>query len=200
MLALCFGLPLVGSVQAVFAGFPVAHVGDMSGLVLVVIELAQFALAAWFLHARGWRLAEFNLAPSWRLTLVGILLCVGGIMLHLMLFHLLGRHLAGADLLLEIAKAITLSVPVAVLLSVVNGMFEELFLTGYVIRVLSDAGGGVALGASALVRLVSHAYQGPIGAVSVLGFGVIVTLYYWRYRRLWPVVVAHVATDLLALV
>ena len=37
-----------------------------------------------------------------------------------------------------------------------------------------------------------------MGAISVLGFGLILSLYYVRTQRLWPIIVAHILADLLA--
>jgi membrane protease YdiL (CAAX protease family) len=44
-----------------------------------------------------------------------------------------------------------------------------------------------------------HLYQGPLGAILVLGFGVVVSLFYWRFRQVWPVMVAHMLADAAAL-
>jgi membrane protease YdiL (CAAX protease family) len=103
---------------------------------------------------------------------------------------------AGAD---AFANATALSFPVALLLSVVNGAYEELFLTRYLVDTLARYGASVALGVSALGRVTYHLYQGPLGAVSVWAFGLVVTVSYWRFGELRPVMSAHVLADLAAL-
>jgi len=89
---------------------------------------------------------------------------------------------------------------VVLLVSVVNGTFEEFFLTGYLLKVLRPAGASAALGVSALIRMTYHLYQGPLGALTVMAFGLLLTAFYWRYRLLWPVISAHIITDFVALV
>ena len=84
-------------------------------------------------------------------------------------------------------------------LSLLNGLYEETFLLGYLIRGFSAAGASFALGLNVLVRLLYHLYQGPMGAVSVVIFGLVVGYYYWRTRVLWPAVFAHMLADVLGL-
>jgi uncharacterized protein len=56
-----------------------------------------------------------------------------------------------------------------------------------------------AIGASSLVRIAYHFYQGPQSAVSTLIFGIVVTAFYWRFRRIWPVMVSHILADVVGL-
>ena len=57
-----------------------------------------------------------------------------------------------------------------------------------------------AIGVSALIRMTYHLYQGPLGAITVMTFGLLLTGFYWRYRTLWPVISAHIITDFAALI
>jgi membrane protease YdiL (CAAX protease family) len=45
-------------------------------------------------------------------------------------------------------------------------------------------------------RVLHHLYQGPLGAVWVLGFGLVMSLYYRRTRKLFNVVFAHALADI----
>ena len=47
--------------------------------------------------------------------------------------------------------------------------------------------------------MLYHIYQGPYGTLSVLAFGIIIGVYYWRTRALGAVVLTHVLADLIAL-
>ncbi len=49
--------------------------------------------------------------------------------------------------------------------------------------------------ASALFRATLHTYQGLDGALSILAVGVIFGFTYWRWRQLWPLIVAHALLD-----
>jgi membrane protease YdiL (CAAX protease family) len=44
-----------------------------------------------------------------------------------------------------------------------------------------------------------HTYQGLTAVVIVLSLGVVFALVYWRWGRLWPLVVAHAFFSLVAL-
>ncbi len=50
------------------------------------------------------------------------------------------------------------------------------------------------------VRCWNRERRRPAGPVGIASIGVVLTVYYYRSRRLWPVVVAHGLLDLLALV
>lgn len=77
-------------------------------------------------------------------------------------------------------------------LAIVNGAYEEVFLLGFLMRGLRRFGASNAIGVSLLVRLLHHMYQGPLGALSVLVFGGVLSIFYWRKGQLFPAVFAHV--------
>ena len=191
---------IVASAQSMFAGFPTPKLTDQAALGMVLFECIAFAIAAAVLYARGWRLDDlrFRITPS--RSIVGLVLFGITCVIHFAVWVLIGSTIGGTDVLLNFALATSLSLPVALILSVVNGMFEEFFLCRYLVEAFAKAGAAVALGVSALVRVMCHLYQGPVGAVSILGCGLILTLFYWRYRELWPVMFAHIAADFAAFV
>lgn len=83
--------------------------------------------------------------------------------------------------------------------SIVNAIFEELLWLGLGFVAFRRFGWAVAGGISVLLRLLVHAYQGPLALVTVLPVGIVFTLYYARTWRMWPVIVAHAFQDTLAL-
>ena len=86
------------------------------------------------------------------------------------------------------------------LVSVVNGIFEELFVAGYIITSLTARRGmWTAINVSVVVRLLYHLYQGPIGILTVVPMGLLYGYVYSRTRQLWPLIVAHVLLDLVAM-
>lgn len=187
------------SIQAVLSGFPTPRLSDHDALGLVLLEGLMFAAAVSILVARGWRTQDFLFRVTWLASFAGVLLFGALLIAHFAVWELLGSLLGGRDVLAEFARATTLSLPVALLLSVVNGAFEEFFLTRYLIEALAGAGASIALGVSALIRITYHLYQGPTGAVSILAIGLVLTSFYWRFREIWPVMLAHMIADLAAL-
>ena len=191
---------ILASIGAVLAGFPAPSLSDNDAINVVVFEAISFTVAATILWARGWKPRDFQLRISWWFSIVGVALWVVAYAADWIFSALVGNLVGGQNFVEQFAKSISLSLPVALLASIVNGAYEEFFMTRYLVDALSTHGAPVALGTSALVRLGCHLYQGPVGALSVIFIGVIFTLFYWRYREVWPVMIAHMLTDLIAFV
>jgi membrane protease YdiL (CAAX protease family) len=83
--------------------------------------------------------------------------------------------------------------------SCTNGFTEELVFRGYLIprfeRLLGSTARSVIC-TSVLFALL-HVYQGPAGTLFTLLFGVLTAVVFVRFRRIWPVVYAHAAADVL---
>lgn len=89
------------------------------------------------------------------------------------------------------------SLVVLVLVAIVNGAYEEVFLLGFLQRALQHFGPAIAVGAPLLVRILYHTYQGPIGVSSVFGYGLVVGgFFFWRAGAVFPVVFAHILADI----
>ncbi|TMG91207.1 MAG: CPBP family intramembrane metalloprotease [Betaproteobacteria bacterium] len=46
------------------------------------------------------------------------------------------------------------------------------------------------------LRVLYHLYQGPLGAIYIVVFGIVLAIYYLRTKQLWPGIFAHMFTDL----
>jgi uncharacterized protein len=201
-----FGLPVFASIMAL--GTP----GDSSSAVFnnaellatIIFEVVQLGFLTWFLRIRGWTLEKFGLSFSWRGTVAGVVLlaityglAVGAEYIAQIVF----------DYDLEAAAARApkvdpaLSMQLVFLVSVVNGIFEELFVAGYIITALvARRGMWMAINVSVVVRLLYHLYQGPVGIMTVVPMGLLYGYVYSRTRQLWPLMVAHVILDVVGLV
>lgn len=80
-----------------------------------------------------------------------------------------------------------------------NAVFEELLWLGLGFAAFQRLGTGLAAVLSAGLRLMVHAYQGPLALITIVPFAALFTVYYIWTRRLWPVIVAHALQDLLSL-
>jgi uncharacterized protein len=200
IIALFSGWFVFASIQAMLSGFPTPRLSDNEALGLILFELLMFCAAAAVLMSRGWQKDEFKCRVTWLLSFTAVLLFGATYLLHWGIWELFGGYLGGRDVLVAFAQNITLTFPVALALSVVNGAFEEFFLTRYLIDTFAPHGASVALGLSTLIRVLCHIYQGPTGAVSIFAFGLVLTLFYWRFGELWPVVLAHMLADFVAFI
>ena len=186
----------------VLAGFPR---GDGTGfstshaISLVLFETVAFCIAAVVLRWRGWQLQRFLFSVRWRDVLAAVVLLVAVEFADFVIWKAIGRRLDDGSILKEIVQPGGVSFGVALLVSIVNGTFEEFFLCRYLIERFQTSGAAFAVTLSALVRMLYHTYQGPYGTLSILVFGLMIGGYYWRTRSLGAVVLTHALADLIAL-
>jgi len=205
-----FGMPIFSSILSLGAGAGAAPPGA-GGLVfndavligIVVFEVVQAAFLIWFLHVRGWTLEKIGLRITWRGTGMGWLLLLGTYVVAMV-----AQHLASMALPAQMQAGVErypvsdpdVNMQLVFIASTVNGMFEEIFVAGYIITALREARGvWTAVNVSTVVRLLYHLYQGPIGVVTIVPMGLLYGFVYARTRQLWPLMFAHVLIDIIGL-
>jgi membrane protease YdiL (CAAX protease family) len=198
IVALCFGWFILSSVASVstWSAYAPALTGDFndaSFTAMVVFELMMGAVAIGVLWARRYPLHMLAPQPSWRGALVGVGLYLCTIVLDTIAWHL-APH-TGATPFDDMMARAHVSWPCLLLLALVNGTYEEVFLLAYLMRGLRRYGGSTAVGVVLLVRMLYHMYQGPVGTLMVTLFGIVLGVYYQRTGRLFPAVLAHVIAD-----
>lgn len=92
--------------------------------------------------------------------------------------------------------------PVSIVIAFQNGFLEEALVVGYLLLRLRqlDLRPWVAIGLSAVLRGSYHLYQGYGGFAGNIVMGVVFAFVFLRWRRLWPLVLAHGLIDTVALV
>lgn len=208
-----FGMPIFSSIMSLGgegaaapaaggAGGPVVF--DDAVLVgIVVFELVQAAFLIWFLHVRGWTLEKVGLHFSWRGTGMGWLLLLATYVVAMAAQYLAelafpAQMQAGAQRYPTADPDVNMQL--VFIVSTVNGIFEELFVAGYIITALREARGvWIAINVSTVVRLLYHLYQGPVGIVTIVPMGMLYGYVYARTRQLWPLILAHVLIDIIGL-
>jgi membrane protease YdiL (CAAX protease family) len=195
VIVICFGWPIVGSVWAMIAGFPTPPFNDAAFVAVIVEELMLGSVALAYLRLRGHELVALVPRPTMLGSLVGLGLYALTMLIYWAVYWFAGTPEPSSEPIEKMIAAGSVSLPWLLAGSIVNGVFEEVFLTGYLQRTLIGIGASVAIGVPVLVRAVGHLYQGPLGTVSVICVGVVFGAYYWRKRQLWPVVVAHIVAD-----
>lgn len=193
----CFGYFMVSSFDAVMNGFPSARLTEEALLGLVGYELVMGSLALAWLWMRRYPLTRLVPRPTAASGVRGLLLFAVALLaswLAMLPFPAdqLAQHAA-------IFEGEQLPLYAVLLLSVVNGLYEEVFLLAFLQDALLRHGVAFAIGFSLLVRVLYHTYQGHVGAMSVLAFGLVLALYYARTGELWPPVLAHMLADVAAM-
>jgi membrane protease YdiL (CAAX protease family) len=90
----------------------------------------------------------------------------------------------------------------SLVVAVTAGVTEEVMVRGYTMTRLEQlrAPGWVIVFAPTAIWSLLHAYQGIGPVVVIFGLGLLWAYWFWRTRRLWALLVAHVLYDLTILV
>lgn len=92
--------------------------------------------------------------------------------------------------------------PVSTLIAFQNGFLEEALVVGYLLlrlRQISVAP-ALAIALSAVLRGSYHLYQGYGGFIGNVAMGVVFAYVFLRWRRIWPLILAHGLIDTVAIV
>ena len=199
VVTICFGLFILGSVEAMFKGFPADdgyfNNGQLWSLIATEVVCGGFALI--LLSKRGFAVAALAPRPSVKGTARGVALFAAAWLLAWILTAPFDS--SSQQPISRMVSGSSPSLILVVLMSLVNAAFEEGFLLGYLLRGLRAYGLAMALGVSLLVRVGYHLYQGPLGALSILGIGFAFSIAYMRRADLWPPVLAHAIFDVAVL-
>ena len=199
-----FGLPIFSSILSIGAPTEATTTFNNAALVsLVVMEVLQSLFLIWFLRIRGWTLEKIGLSVTWRTTGAGIALLVVSYAV-IYLAQLVANAVIPGDMAAAqqaypgVARDIGLHF--VFIASTVNGIYEEVFVAGYVISALLPVRGlWTAINVSTGLRLLYHLYQGPIGILSIVPLGLIFGYAFARTRQLWPLILAHILMDIIGL-
>lgn len=170
---------------------------NRDALTTIAIELACASLAALLLRARGWKLSDLGLSITLRQTMGGMLLLIGTNIAIGLLYELV--RVSANDPGTATTSQAQLTWPVLIALTLVNPLYDELLLVAYNLEAARESGAAFAITLSAAVRFFCHLEQGPIATVTILPLGLIFALVYWRWRVVWPLVIAHAVMDFVGL-
>lgn len=187
---ICFGPFAAMSLMGVWKRETTLLYDDRRLWTIIGIELVCGTLAVLLLRARGWKLSDFGLRISMPLTIAGMLLFIGANITIAILFEAF-RAMSGTD-----PSALTTPVAEAtwfpfLLFILIDPLYEETFEVAYNVEATKIDGAAFGITLSATIRLVCHLYQGPIAPLTILPLGIIFAAVYWKWRRVWPLAVAH---------
>ncbi len=198
VLVTAFGYPVLMSVAGAASGrFATGYtLDDAAAGGLILYELAALAIIGAFLKSRGWALRDLNPGIGWRLTGAGVVL---GLLIFASNWVVSVLFMAGGLIRPETVGPIDargLGLAMFAVLCVVNPVFEETLVVGYVVEALRDRHPPLlAVNLSVSVRLLYHLYQGPAGVILIIPAGLLFAFAYLRLNRIWPLIVAHGLLD-----
>ncbi|UUC45096.1 CPBP family intramembrane glutamic endopeptidase [Flavobacterium cerinum] len=162
---------------------------DFTGILLY--EIIALSLIALFLKYRKWTISDFNLdfRIAYLLTAL-ILVFIRNILSY-----------SGTKLLLtfDIAPpSVNFDTGLFSIVSIIliNSFYEELLLIGYIFKRFKNCHPLLPLTFSLLLRVSFHTYQGWGMLPSVITLGLVLGIYYQKYQKLGPVILAHAIGNL----
>lgn len=200
VILVAFGYFILGGVLTVLTPGARTPISDSGLHSLIVYELIATTALGAFLFVRGWRLQQLGFTPSLRDTGVGVVLAVAGYASFAAVWQISSSSLLGLGSESSGLVAPPIRVTTVLAITVLNPIFEEIFVCGYLITALKTARSPLfAVNISVGVRLLYHLYQGAVGVISIVPLGLIFAHWYARTGRLWPIVIAHAILDLVGL-
>jgi len=168
---------------------------------LMAYEVVVFAVLIGFLHVRGWTLDRLGFGGGMKDTLIGLALVLAVYVACAAIYWTILAAWPPAEQVMNPYEfSHHSSLPTVIAISIVNPIFEETFVCGYVMSALKKRTGvWNAISISVAIRLLYHLYQGAAAFITIVPFGVILAYWFARTGRLWPVIVAHIIADFTAL-
>jgi len=166
----------------------------------VLFESVILTLVALFLRERGWTIDRIGLEFSFGAAWFGVVLFIAFIVWYWITAIVVGLLAPALTHVRPFEFTITAAPAAMLAFIVVNSFFEEIIVSGYVISALSAQGAALAITASTLLRFLYHLYQGPLASISILPLGLLFGAVFWRWRSVWPLIVAHTISNLVSFV
>lgn len=189
VLGIGFGIFIYGSTRTLLSRSSDPDAAEYSGadfIFIVFYELFALGLIALLLRYRGWRLHDLNLQFSPVHIAVALLL----VLLRQLLAYPLVQLCSALGLPVASAVFHAGIIPVAAIV-LINSVYEEVLLSGYLFKRLEQWHPALILLFSFLLRASFHTYQGWGMLPSVLSLSLVFGMYYLRYKKLWPLILAH---------
>jgi membrane protease YdiL (CAAX protease family) len=179
---------------------------DLVRQILAISQgLAWGALGLYLLWRGGVSLSRhlgLDLHRPWRDLAAGVglaaLIGIPGLGLYLLANHLGFSLTVAASQLNDVWWRI----PVTIGIAIENGFLEEVLVIGYLLTRLRQlrVGPWIGIGIAAVLRGSYHLYQGYGGFVGNALMGIVFGFVFLRWRRLWPLILAHALIDSTALI
>jgi CAAX protease family protein len=197
-----FGLSIVSSLYLAFHPPSGALHSEPEMWRMIGRQVVVLLILGGFLLLRGWNFERMGLQSHWMDGLHGLALAAAAYLTFIVAIIALDRflpRLAEQAAKLEVMPKV-LSPWIVAAVVLINSFYEEFFVSGYVITALKErAGETVAINVSVVIRLLYHLYQGVVGVIGMIPVGLIFGYWYARTNKLWPLMVAHAAINLVGM-
>ncbi len=175
------------------------------------VEAALLGLGLFYFQWRGWTKADLEIKPGFLSSFEGVALVPVTVVMNasmvlflfVVLFVVQSRYNHFLDFIMAASPppqhlhAGQISWAVLIPAMILNAFLEEIICTAYMFRQFAaKAGPGIGLLLTVLLRMSCHTYQGPVHALGIGTIFLIYGLWYWRFRNIWTLIVAHATLDI----
>lgn len=193
-----FGYPIMLNIASVFDESAEPAISDADLRSLLAEELIVLSVIGLLLYVRGWRISRFGKSLRISDFAIAVALFVGTYILYTaaaLTIEWIDRKTIEDVMSVRLVND-DISLLSLVAISIVNPVFEELLLCGYIVTTLKEPRGfWTAVNVSVATRLLCHLYQGGLALLFIVPLGFLFTYFYARTGRLWPLIIAHALTD-----
>jgi membrane protease YdiL (CAAX protease family) len=156
---------------------------------MVAFDVIVLTIIAYFLKYRQWTFKDFNLDFSVKMFGVAILL----VLIRQATGYVVNSSLAALNIMSFEKPSISLPSNIVSigLIVVVNSIYEEVLLIGYFFKRFEKFHPLFIILTSSVLRASTHTYQGLANLPMIFILGLVFGVYYIKYQKLWPVIIAH---------
>ncbi len=210
LLLVVFGPFIVASISSLWlGGLPTTANAVIPALVnAVIFELSGLILLAHLLYRQHRSYKSVGLGFAWMDLPLSVLLVVASYLAYAVCLRVITTLIATVAPHAPVASKAPNPLSIGLVganalvwvFVLVNPWFEELIMRAYTISEITALGGNaaVAIAASVGIQLLYHLYQGLPRALAIAGGSLIWSLFYYRYRRIMPLILAHFIMDVQA--
>jgi len=166
--------------------------------ITLIYEVIALLIIFYILKVRNWTLSDFNLTFTFRLIWIALLLMFIRNVIGNIGFKILEAFKVVDD---TTAKHVQLGLELnwigISLIIIINSIFEEIILIGYLFKRLEKFHPVIIIGFSILIRQLYHTYQGWMSLFLILPTGLVFGYYYFKHKKIWPVIIAHGFSNLI---
>lgn len=200
VILLAFGLPSFNALEHLISGLHKLLLSEAYLKFVLTYEIIVLLVLSLFLKKRGWTFTKLGLLlPSWESTILGVILILVVYIIYVLILGLALLIPALQSTLqtrIPVASASGISLWIITSLSILNPLFEELFVCGYIISFLRRYSSiEFAIIISTVIRVLYHLYQPLPGVIFIITIGIVFAYYYANNNQLWPLILAHAFFD-----
>ena len=157
---------------------------------LVIYELIILSVLFFFLKSRNWKIKDLNLNFRFYMIFIAFALASIRLIIGISITNLFNLNTIEPNIEFET------SIVSILLVVIVNSIYEEVLLIGYLFKRLEKFNPYIIMLLSLMIRFSFHTYQGIGNIFMIASLGLVFGIYYIKYRKLLPLVLAHGAGNI----